>query len=94
MSLRRNLGASPTAQNMRCRLTCLCSPVFKDQASDLAYATYLQLDLHLLTMSTLPPVRRIVTGHNAEGKAIFDTDEVLTPANPIDPKGGPVPEGS
>lgn len=45
-------------------------------------------------MSTLPPVRRIVTGHNAEGKAIFDTDEVLTPANPIDPKGRPVPEGS
>lgn len=45
-------------------------------------------------MSTLPPVRRIVTGHSPDGKAIFDSDEVLVPANPIDPDGGPVPEGS
>lgn len=45
-------------------------------------------------MSSLPPIRRIVTGHNADGKAIFDKDEILTPANPVDAQGGPVPEGS
>lgn len=41
-----------------------------------------------------PTVRRIVTDHNAEGKAIFGADDVLTPANPLDPNGGPVPAGT
>lgn len=45
------------------------------------------------TMTSLPGVRRIVTDHTADGKAIFGQDEVLRPANPVDPKGGPVPEG-
>ncbi|KFY91883.1 hypothetical protein V500_04415 [Pseudogymnoascus sp. VKM F-4518 (FW-2643)] len=30
----------------------------------------------------LPTIRRLVTGHNKEGKAIFDFDEVLVPVNP------------
>ncbi|KAK5082584.1 hypothetical protein LTR70_008312 [Exophiala xenobiotica] len=45
-------------------------------------------------MAGLPGVRRIVTDHTPDGKAIFGQDEVLRPANPVDPKGGPVPEGS
>jgi len=44
-------------------------------------------------MAGLPGVRRIVTDHTSDGKAIFGQDEVLRPANPVDPKGGPVPEG-
>lgn len=44
-------------------------------------------------MTDLPGVRRIVTDHTPDGKAIFGQDEVLRPANPVDPKGGPVPEG-
>lgn len=44
-------------------------------------------------MAASSTVRRIVTDHNAEGKAIFGADDLLTPANPIDPQGGPVPEG-
>ncbi|KFZ15697.1 hypothetical protein V502_05440 [Pseudogymnoascus sp. VKM F-4520 (FW-2644)] len=31
----------------------------------------------------LPSTRRLVTGHNKEGKAIFDFDEVLVPVNPV-----------
>lgn len=45
-------------------------------------------------MADLPGVRRIVTDHTADGKAIFGQDEVLRPANPLDPKGGEVPSGS
>jgi len=33
--------------------------------------------------------RRIITGHDANGKAVFDSDKVLTPANPLDPAGNP-----
>ncbi|EXJ93441.1 hypothetical protein A1O1_01833 [Capronia coronata CBS 617.96] len=33
--------------------------------------------------------RRIVTGHDIHGKAIFTSDKVLTPANPLDPAGSP-----
>ena len=36
--------------------------------------------------------RRIVTGHDANGKAIFDSDDTLTPANPLEADGSP-PEG-
>ena len=28
-------------------------------------------------------------GHDSNGKAIFDSDKVLTPANPLDPEGSP-----
>lgn len=34
----------------------------------------------------LPKVRRVVSGHTPEGKAIIEHDEQLTPVNPI-PKG-------
>jgi len=44
-------------------------------------------------MQDLPSVRRIVTDHTPDGKAIFGQDEILTPANPLDPKGGAVPKG-
>lgn len=37
-------------------------------------------------LSHLPNTRRLVTGHNREGKAIFEFDELLTPVNPT-PKG-------
>lgn len=45
-------------------------------------------------MSSLPPIRRIVTDHDADGHAVIGQDEILTPANPLDPKGGPVPPDS
>lgn len=45
-------------------------------------------------MSGLPRIRRIVTDHDANGNAIFGQDDILTPANPLDPAGGPVPAGS
>ncbi|KAK5058812.1 hypothetical protein LTR84_011076 [Exophiala bonariae] len=38
---------------------------------------------------SLPTTRRIVTGHDQHGHAIFDSDETLTPANPLDSTGGP-----
>lgn len=40
-------------------------------------------------MTTLPTTRRIVTDHDNEGKAIIGSDDILAPANPIDPNGGP-----
>lgn len=46
------------------------------------------------TMSELPTVRRIVTDHNKDGKAIIGQDDTLTPANPLDPNGGAVPPDS
>ncbi|KIW44276.1 hypothetical protein, variant [Exophiala oligosperma] len=38
---------------------------------------------------SLPTTRRIVTGHDNNGKAIITSDAVLTPANPLDPEGNP-----
>ncbi|RVX70385.1 hypothetical protein B0A52_05884 [Exophiala mesophila] len=38
---------------------------------------------------SLPTTRRIVTGHNAQGRSIIESDQVLTPANPVDPEGKP-----
>jgi hypothetical protein len=44
-------------------------------------------------MSSLPPVRRVVTAHDpASGKSIVASDLSLIPANPLDPAGAP-PEG-
>lgn len=42
----------------------------------------------------LPTIRRLVTGHNKEGKAIFDFDEVLVPVNPayITPEQARLPD--
>ncbi|KAK5071457.1 hypothetical protein LTR64_004765 [Lithohypha guttulata] len=45
-------------------------------------------------MAELPPVRRIVTDHSPDGKAIIGQDQILTPANPLDPSGGPPPPNS
>ncbi|OQV01449.1 Cupin domain-containing protein [Cladophialophora immunda] len=33
-------------------------------------------------LSHLPETRRLVTGHNREGKAVFEFDDLLTPVNP------------
>ncbi|KAM5468779.1 hypothetical protein MauCBS54593_004774 [Microsporum audouinii] len=44
-------------------------------------------------MSLLPTVRRIVTGHNAQGEAIFDSDAQLAPYNPATPGPDPAKEG-
>jgi len=33
--------------------------------------------------------RRIVTGHDADGKAVFDSDQVLTAVNPLETDGSP-----
>ncbi|KAL6251602.1 hypothetical protein RBB50_001812 [Rhinocladiella similis] len=38
---------------------------------------------------SLPATRRIVTGHDNNGKAIITSDAVLTPANPLDSEGNP-----
>lgn len=46
------------------------------------------------TMPHLPTVRRIVTDHDKDGKAIIGQDDTLTPANPLDPNGGEVPPES
>lgn len=47
-------------------------------------------------MASLPPARRVVTGHNSEGKAVIDSDTVLKPIDPHShlppPKGSPAPE--
>lgn len=40
---------------------------------------------------SLPPFRRIVTGHTPEGNAIFKSDQELTPADPF--PAGSLPEG-
>ncbi|KAK5211204.1 hypothetical protein LTR47_008076 [Exophiala xenobiotica] len=40
-----------------------------------------------------PTTRRIVTGHDDNGKAMITSDTVLTPANPLDPEGRPPPNG-
>ena len=45
-------------------------------------------------MAAPSTTRRIVTGHNAEGKAIFESDEVLTTMNPFVEDGTPPPAGS
>ncbi|KAK5101193.1 hypothetical protein LTS08_004799 [Lithohypha guttulata] len=45
-------------------------------------------------MAELPPVRRIVTDHSPDGKAIIGQDQILTPGNPLDPSGGPPPPNS
>ncbi|KAL2394473.1 hypothetical protein ABEF95_000349, partial [Exophiala dermatitidis] len=39
-----------------------------------------------MSMST---TRRIVTGHDSNGKAIFTSDKILVPTNPLDPAGNP-----
>jgi hypothetical protein len=39
-------------------------------------------------ITTLPATRRLVTGHNERGKAVFEFDEVLTPFNPYPKSGG------
>ncbi|EFR00903.1 cupin 2 [Nannizzia gypsea CBS 118893] len=44
-------------------------------------------------MSLLPTVRRLVTGHNAQGEAIFDSDTQLAPYNPTTPGPEPAKEG-
>ncbi|KAL9110729.1 MAG: hypothetical protein Q9227_004721 [Pyrenula ochraceoflavens] len=36
-----------------------------------------------------PPIRRIVTGHDKNGKAVFDADELLQPAHVLSPEGAP-----
>ncbi|KIW80845.1 hypothetical protein Z517_03868 [Fonsecaea pedrosoi CBS 271.37] len=33
-------------------------------------------------LNHLPPTRRLVTGHDRDGKAIFEFDDLLTPVNP------------
>ncbi|RFU24884.1 hypothetical protein B7463_g11450, partial [Scytalidium lignicola] len=43
-------------------------------------------------LTHLPTIRRLVTGHDSAGKAIFEFDEVLTPVNPT-PKTGRGSEG-
>lgn len=39
----------------------------------------------------MPPnvTNMLILGHNAEGKSIIESDQVLTPANPVDPEGKP-----
>ncbi|KAK2858534.1 hypothetical protein FQN49_004637 [Arthroderma sp. PD_2] len=44
-------------------------------------------------MSLLPTVRRIVTGHNEKGEAIFDSDTQLAPYNPATPTPDPAKQG-
>ena len=41
---------------------------------------------------TVPEVRRIITGHNAKGKAIIEADDTLAPVNPLN--GVPLSESS
>ncbi|OAP61635.1 hypothetical protein AYL99_03838 [Fonsecaea erecta] len=44
---------------------------------------------------SFPTVRRIVTGHDSRtGKSVIETDDALTPANPLDPTGAPPPADS
>jgi hypothetical protein len=45
-------------------------------------------------MASPPTTRRIITGHNADGKAIFESDEVLTTVNPFTNDGSAPPAGS
>ena len=45
-------------------------------------------------MAAPSQTRRIITGHNAEGKAIFESDEVLTTMNPFVEDGTPPPADS
>ena len=47
-----------------------------------------------MASSTPPTTRRIVTGHNAQGRAIIESDEVLTTANPFVEDGSAPPAGS
>lgn len=46
------------------------------------------------SMSPPATTRRVITGHNSEGTAIFESDEVLTTTNPFTEDGTPPPEGS
>jgi hypothetical protein len=46
-----------------------------------------------MATQSLPTTRRIITGHNADGKAIFDSDTTLSPVNPFTEDGSP-PEGT
>src|ERR1700754_2777013 len=48
---------------------------------------------HMEPLDHLPRTRRLVTGHDPEGKAIFEFDELLTPVNPT-PKGASKPGAS
>ena len=38
---------------------------------------------HFQPLSNLPKVRRVITGHTDDGKAIFEHDDELTPVNPM-----------
>lgn len=42
---------------------------------------------------TLTPTRRIITGHDANGRAIFLSDELLPAANPLAGDGSAPPPG-
>ena len=44
-------------------------------------------------MPALPTTRRIITGHSSDGKATFDSDEMLSPTNPYTEDGSPPPPG-
>ena len=46
-----------------------------------------------MTNQSLPPIRRIITGHSADGKAVFDSEVMLSPVNPTTEDGSP-PEGA
>lgn len=45
-------------------------------------------------MATPPPIRRIITGHDTNGKAIFDSDTTLSMCDPFIEDGSPPAPGT